>query len=359
MIGVNLYAIETENLTRTFTRYNYLGMHVDMDYSNNPGGLFLSIYNRLFNRKVVKEEVVALDNVNLKVEPGRLVCLLGPNGSGKTTLLRILATLLRPTSGKAYVMGHDVVKEEDEIWRYLVYIAGLLTGGSWLDVRLTPREILTIQSKLYNFPPDRVFDALEISGLEDVANVRVSTFSTGMLARLSLAIGLLRDSPVYLMDESLGGISREIVEELYSYIKENLIRKKGATILYATHDLYDAERLADEVVLMHGGRIVAQGKTEDIILRVCEDHSIELEVLNCSKDALRSLEGVAHVSKFVVNRTREEGTLNIVMYTSKPREVLPKVISIITENDIELKYIKINKPTLEDVFIKMFGKKLR
>lgn len=356
---MNLYAIKTENLTRIFTRYNYLGAHVDMDYDNNPGGLFLSIYNRLFNRSVAKEKVVALDNVNLKIEPGKLVCLLGPNGSGKTTLLRILATLLRPTSGKAYIMGHDVVKEEDEIWKYLVYIAGLLTGGAWLDMRLTPREILTIQSKLYNFPSDRIFDALKISGLEEVANVKVSTFSTGMLARLSLAIGLLRDSPVYLMDESLGGISKEVVEELYSYIKENLIRKKGATILYATHDLYDAERLADEVVLMHGGKIVAQGKPEDIILSVCKDHSIELEVLNCSKDALRSLEGVAHVSKFVVSRTQVEDTLKIIMYTSEPKEVLPKVISIITEKGVELKYIKINKPTLEDVFIRMFGKKLR
>jgi len=354
-----LYAIETKHLTRTFTRYNYLGAHVDMDYDNNPGGLFLSIYNRFFNKSVIREKVIALDDVNLKIDQGKLVCLLGPNGSGKTTLLRILATLLKPTSGKAYIMGHDVVEEEDEIWRYLVYIAGLLTGGSWLDMRLTPREILTIQSKLYNFPSDRIPDALNISGLEDVANVRVSTFSTGMLARLSLAIGLLRDSPVYLMDESFGGISKEIVEELSSYMKENLVRKKRATILYATHDLYEVERLADEVILMHKGKIVAQGKPEELILSICKEHSIEFEVSNCQRDTLRSLEGLPHVSRLVTSIDQKENVLVITLYTSQPREVLPKAISVITESGAELKYVRINKPTLEDLFIKMFGEKLR
>jgi len=187
LVRMRAYAIETVDLTRTYVRYNYRGVRVSMDIENNPGGLLLSLYNRYFNRNVVKEEVVAVDHVNLKIPQGELVCLLGPNGSGKTTLLRILATLLKPTSGTAYVMGHDIVKEEGEVWRHVTYIAGLLTGGAWMDARLTPRQILTIQSQLYGFPRDRIEDALKLSGLEEVADVRVATFSTGMLARLSVA----------------------------------------------------------------------------------------------------------------------------------------------------------------------------
>jgi ABC-2 type transport system ATP-binding protein len=98
-------------------------------------------------------------------------------------------------------MGHNIVKEEDEVWRHVTYIAGLLTGGAWMDAKLTPRQILLIQSKLYGFPRERIDDALKLAGLEDAADARVTTFSTGMLARLSVAIGLLRESPVYLLDE--------------------------------------------------------------------------------------------------------------------------------------------------------------
>ena len=173
-----MLAVETVDLTRTYVRYNYKGTRISMDADDNPGGLFLSLYNRYFNRNVVKEEVVAVDHVNIKIPRGELVCLLGPNGSGKTTLLRVLATLLKPTSGTAYIMGHDIVKEEEESWRHVTYIAGLLTGGAWMDARLTPRQILLIQSKLYGFPRERINNALKLAGLEDVADARVATFST-------------------------------------------------------------------------------------------------------------------------------------------------------------------------------------
>jgi ABC-2 type transport system ATP-binding protein len=352
------YAIETVDLTRTYVRYNYKGARVSMDVENNPGGLLLSLYNRYFNRNVVREEVVAVDHVNLKIPRGELVCLLGPNGSGKTTLLRILATLLKPTSGTAYVMGHDIVKEEDEVWRHVTYIAGLLTGGAWMDARLTPRQILTIQSQLYGFPRDRIEDALKLAGLEEVADVRVATFSTGMLARLSVAIGLLRDSPVYLLDEPMSGISRDVAEEIYVHMKENIVRKAKATILYATHNLIEAERYADRVVLMHRGKVIAQGKPEELISSMFREMSIEFEVSNCTREILKLVEGVSGISKFVELGETGEDSSRFVVYTENPRGVLPKVISTIVENGGEVRYVKVNKPTLEDLFIRIAREKL-
>jgi ABC-2 type transport system ATP-binding protein len=353
-----MYAIETIGLTRTYLRYNYKGTHVSMDRDDNPGGLLLSLYNRYFNRNVEKEEIVAVDDVNLKIPQGELVCLLGPNGSGKTTLLRVLATLLKPTRGTAYIMGHDILKEEDDIWRHATYIAGLLTGGAWMDARLTPRQILLIQAKLYGFPPERIDDALKLSELEDVADTRVATFSTGMLARLSAAIGLLRDSPVYLLDEPMSGISKEVTQELYTHMKENIVRKAKATILFATHNLIEAERYADRVILMHRGKVIAQGKPEELIMSIYKEQSIEFEVLNCPPDVVKSLEGLSGILKFVDLGKVDEETIRLVMYTEDPRKVLPKAISTIVEGGGEIKHVKVNKPTLEDIFIRVVREKL-
>jgi ABC-2 type transport system ATP-binding protein len=353
-----MYAVETVDLTRTYVRYNYKGTRISMDADDNPGGLFLSLYNRYFNRNVVKEEVVAVDHVNIKIPRSELVCLLGPNGSGKTTLLRVLATLLKPTSGTAYIMGHDIVKEEEESWRHVTYIAGLLTGGAWMDARLTPRQILLIQSKLYGFPRERINDALKLAGLEDVADARVATFSTGMLARLSVAIGLLRESPVYLLDEPMSGISRDIAMEIYTYMKENIVRKANATIIYATHNLVEAEMYADRVILMHRGKVIAQGKPEELITETFKEQSIDFETSNCTRDVLKLVEGISGISSLVELEKTEEDTCRFVIYTENPRGVLPKVITTIVESGGEVKYVKVNKPTLEDIFIKLVRERL-
>ncbi|MEM3415510.1 MAG: ABC transporter ATP-binding protein [Thermoproteota archaeon] len=350
-------AIETQNLTRVFVRYNYVGTQVSMDREDNPGGLFLSLYNRYFNKNVKKETLYAVNEVNIKVKKGQLVCILGPNGCGKTTLLRILATLLQPTQGTAYIMGHDVVKEEKVIWRYVTYVAGLLTGGAWMDPRLTPRDILTIQARLYGFPEERIRDALELSRLIDVANVRVSTFSTGMLARLSVAIGLLRDSPVYLLDEPMVGISKDVTEELYSYMKNDIQKRMGATFLYATNNVFEAQRLADEIIMMYGGKVIAQGKIDELITKFFKEQVIEIEISNCSFDILKSIDSLPKVSKIINLTSKNELDTTLAIYTAFPREILPILIREILEKNGEIRYIKVREPTLEEVFIKVMKEK--
>ncbi len=344
-----MYAIETFDLCKSYVRYRYPAGAVSFDSSDNPGGVFLSLYRRLLGKGVVKEEVVALDHVNIRVGEGRVVGLLGPNGSGKTTLLRVLCGIYRPTSGTASIMGRDILKYENELWRYVTYVAGLLSGGMWMDARLTAREVLDVQCRVFGLPRERVGEALRLSGLEDVADVRVATFSTGMLARLSFCTGLLKDCPVYLMDEPMAGISKETADELYSHIRF-LCDQAGATILYATNNVYEAERLCDEVIIMVRGRAVTQSSIEDLMREVSPFETIEIEVRG--GDAYRLFEemGIRWASG---GGSRE--TTRFLLYVRNAREILPEIIRDVVRRGLDIVYVRVKSPSLEDVYLKYIG----
>jgi len=145
-----------------------------------------------------------------------------------------------------------------------------------------------------------------------------------MLARLSVAIGLLREFPVYLLDKPVSGISRDIAEEIYTYMKENINRKANATIIYATHNLVEAERYADRVILMHRGKVIAQGKPDELITETFKEQSIDFEASNCTRDVLKLVEGISGISSLVELGKTEEDTCRFVIYTENPRGSLAK-----------------------------------
>ena len=209
-----------------------------------------------------KLEVRALDKVSVKVPLGSVVALVGPNGAGKTTLIKILSTLLLPTSGSAYVMGHDVVKDVKEVRRS---IGLMLTGERLFYYRLTGYENLLFFATLYDMPlaeaKARARELLEAVGLGRWGDVQYMKYSLGMQRRLALARALIHDPPVLLLDEPTLGMDPVSARELRGLIK---VMARDKAVLFTSHYMGEVEGLADYIYVIKYGRIVAQGTPQEL-----------------------------------------------------------------------------------------------
>src|SRR4051794_32666304 len=207
-------------------------------------------------------DVVALDGLDLEVEDGTVFGLLGPNGAGKTTLVRVLATLLRPASGRAFVLGHDVVTESLAVRRRI----GLAAQFAAVDEELTGRENVEMVGRLYRLTAAearaRAAEVLERFGLTDAAARRVSTYSGGMRRRLDLGASLVGRPPVILLDEPTTGLDPLTRQELWSTVDE--LRRQGTTVLLTTQYLEEADRLAQRIAVVDHGRIAAEGTPAEL-----------------------------------------------------------------------------------------------
>lgn len=213
-----------------------------------------------------KGEVRAVDGISFQVAPGEIYGLLGPNGAGKTTTLRILATLLSPTSGRAQVLGHDVVEAPQEV-RARIGFHATETG---LYERLTPWETLLFFARIFGLPREeaeaRAAATLELLGLSELKDRKVGTLSTGERQKLSLGRCLIHDPPVLILDEPTFGLDvfvAKTVSELILRLKED-----GHTILLSTHNMHLAAKLCDRVGIIWRGKLWAQGTPEELAAQV-------------------------------------------------------------------------------------------
>jgi ABC-2 type transport system ATP-binding protein len=211
-------------------------------------------------------ELWALRDVDLAVPQGSVLGLLGHNGAGKTTAVRILTTLLRPSEGRALVAGHDVVDQAADVRTKI----GLAGQQATVDGLLSARANLEMVGRLYHLPRAvvraRADELLERLGLSDVADRLVRTFSGGMRRRLDLAASLVATPPVLFLDEPTTGLDPRSRIELWSLLRE-LVRD-GATMLLTTQYLDEADRLADDIVVLDGGRVAAQGSPAELKARI-------------------------------------------------------------------------------------------
>ncbi|MEM0315618.1 MAG: ATP-binding cassette domain-containing protein, partial [Archaeoglobaceae archaeon] len=204
----------------------------------------------------------AVDEISFEVEEGEIFGLLGPNGAGKTTVVMILATLLKPSSGKAFVAGHDVVKEASMVRKKI----GIVFQETTLDLELTVRENLDFHGRLYGLKRDernrRIKEVLELVELTEKANVAVKKLSGGMKRRLEIARGLLHFPRVLFLDEPTLGLDAISRRKIWEYI----LRVKGdTTIFLTTHYIEEAEKLCNRVAIMNRGKIVAIDEPEKLI----------------------------------------------------------------------------------------------
>jgi ABC-2 type transport system ATP-binding protein len=213
-------------------------------------------------KKTYSTGVLALDSISLEVEAGRFFGLLGPNGAGKTTLINSIVSLARPDSGSVEVFGRDAYLEFREARRMI----GVSPQEINLDKFLTVEETMLFHAGYYGVPKqkakERTEELLERFALTDKRKQRVNTLSGGMKRRVLFARALMHDPKVLFLDEPTAGVDVELRYKLWGYIRE--LNRGGLTILLTTHYLEEAEALCEEIALINGGRIVAQGTIEEL-----------------------------------------------------------------------------------------------
>ncbi|MGH8019883.1 MAG: ATP-binding cassette domain-containing protein [Opitutaceae bacterium] len=209
--------------------------------------------------------VRAVDGVSFVARPGRILGLLGANGAGKTTTLRMIATLLTPTAGTAFVAGHDV-RKEPQIVREKI---GFLTGSTALYGRLTAREMVEYFGRLHGRDGadlrariDEIFRELE---MDDFADGRCDKLSTGQKQRVSIARAIVHRPEVMIFDEPTTGLDVMTSRTIMRFIEK--CRAEGRTVVFSTHIMSEVERLCDEIAVVHQGRIVAFGTVDELRAR--------------------------------------------------------------------------------------------
>ncbi len=207
-------------------------------------------------------KIEAVNGVDFHCRRGQIFGLLGPNGAGKTTTLRILATMMKPTEGEVLVNGYHVVKEAHKVRQSI----GFLSGETGLYDRFTPRETILffgringLSEKLISTRMGDIFKILDMSSFKDV---RVDKLSTGMKQKLSIARAIIHDPPVLIFDEPTVGLDVITARVVVNYIKE--FRKQGKCIIFSTHQMQEAEKLCDEIAIIHKGKILSEGTLADL-----------------------------------------------------------------------------------------------
>jgi ABC-2 type transport system ATP-binding protein len=344
-------AIRTENLVRV---YRILGRGF-----YDPGVFYEALGSRfayeVFMKALVKKvDVYALNSVNLTFREGDFVCLLGPNGSGKTTLIKILAGIIPPSSGRAEVMGYDVVRERKEVVKRVTYIPSLAAAGAWAQPRLTVKQNLRFMSRLFNFPFEDVLDAARKLGLEEVMDRPFGALSTGQQARVGLLFGILRRSPVYLLDEPTMGLSPEAARILRNFLVD-LNREFKVTVLYATHHPLEAQEVASRVVIMDRGRVIADGTPEQLIWGSGLEESIALEVYGAYFDLRQALQGLG-VNYVEIRPVRPEACeYEVVVGVKDSDEALPKLLTELLSRGTKVSRLRVRRANLEDAYLYYVG----
>ena len=209
------------------------------------------------------DKVVAVDDVSFAVNAGEIFALLGPNGAGKSTTIKMLTTLLRPTAGSVTVNGFDVAQQPDQVRRSF----GIVFQDPSLDVELTAWENMEIHGVLYDVPRaqrnERSEQLLKFVELWDRKDDVVKVFSGGMKRRLEIARGLLHSPKIMFLDEPTLGLDPQTRNSMWSYLRE-LNKAQGTTVLFTTHYMEEAERIAQRIAIIDQGKIVALGTAAEL-----------------------------------------------------------------------------------------------
>lgn len=288
-----------------------------------------------------------LKGVNLKVERGTMLALLGPNGAGKTTTVRILSTLLNFDGGEATIEGHNVVSDADKVRS----VIGLTGQSAAVDELLTGRENLVMMGRLYRLTKTsakaRAEELLQDFDLVDAADRPAKTYSGGMRRRLDLAVSLIATPPVIFLDEPTTGLDPRSRQAMWDIIK-NLLAK-GTTILLTTQYLEEADQLADNIVVIDGGKVIAEGSAKQLKSKLGADR---LELTFKNPDLLA--QAVKTLGKVVTDIDDKEYTASIMVKDTN--KDVKNALDVLSKAKITVESLAVHKPTLDDVFISLTGK---
>ena len=291
---------------------------------------------KFYRKKEKKQEkIIAVDHLNLEINKGQIFGLIGPNGAGKTTLLKMFSTLILPDEGTASINGYDIVNDSDNIKKQVSLLAGEFVRS--LYWRLSGKQNLQFFANLRNIwnPEERINELIDMFHLKNHENELVMKYSTGMKHKLALAVGLLNDPPVILLDEPLTGIDPLVAYEIKNIIKKDF---RDKTIIWTTHNLYEVEEMCDRIAIINNGKIYKDGSPEKLMSEYWGYDKIMIigdnvePFLSLPKTTIK--ENVVEIETNDVNRT------------------LVEIMKIVEKNKVNISKISSMKPTLEEVFMK-------
>jgi ABC-2 type transport system ATP-binding protein len=289
-----------------------------------------------------------LKGIDISVKRGTMLALLGPNGAGKTTTVRIMSTLLKFDGGSVKIDGIDVAKDPDAVRR----IIGLTGQSAAVDEMLTGRENLVMMGRLYRLTKKsakvRAEELLEEFDLVDAANRPLKTYSGGMRRRLDLAVSLIATPPTIFLDEPTTGLDPRSRIAMWDII--NKLKAGGTTILLTTQYLEEADQLADRIVVIDGGKVIAEGTAKELKSKIGNDR---LELTFANKKAFSAAE--KELNKTVADANDKELTLSVVI--SDTNKDVQKTLKTLSKSNIKIESMAVHKPTLDDVFLSLTDKK--
>lgn len=278
----------------------------------------------------------ALKGIDLEVEEGEIFGLLGPNGAGKTTLMRILAEGLKYDEGEIRIFGESISKRT----RRLI---GYVPQESIAYNLLTVEENLNFYADLYDAPKKKVSELIKRFNLP--SKKKAKELSGGFKRRLNSAISLLYDPKILILDEPSTGLDVPSRRKLWEEIKQ--FKEEGKTILLATHYMEEAEVLADRIAIINEGEIIAVGTPKELKEMLGEESIVQVEGL---------LKGAEKLKNNFPRVLEKENSIRI--HVKEPRQALPKIIEILIKEGSQIKAVKVEEPTLEDVFLELTGRGL-
>ena len=296
-------------------------------------------------------DLVAVDDVSLKIEEGEVFGFLGPNGAGKTTTINMLCTLLKPTAGTARVNGHDVMSEPDAVRCSI----GLIFQEQTLDDRLTGMQNLKFHAMLYDVPKDvfieRSTELLQMVELTDKAKDNVKEYSGGMRRRLEIARGLLHRPKVLFLDEPTIGLDPQTRRHIWDYLMK-VRESECLTLFLTTHHMEEAE-ICDRIAIIDDGKIIALDTPSGLKSMVGGD---VVTLHTSDNDAAR---GVLLERHGLEARDGQDGA--IIVESENGDRLIPAMLSSLGngEGGIEVQSVSLSRPTLEDVFLKLTGRTIR
>ena len=292
----------------------------------------------------------AIQDISFQVHGGEIFGLLGPNGAGKSTTLRILITLLRPSSGSAVVLGHDVVREPDQVRQLIGYVP----QERAIDRFLTGREHLWLLANLYHLSKaeasQRINELLRLVDLEAKADQPARTYSGGMKRKLDIACGLLPNPKILFLDEPTLGLDVQSRLRIWDYVWA--LKERGITVVMTTNYLDEADQLCDRLAIIDGGRIKAMGSPNElksalggdvVALTVSEFDMARIETLASALKELPAIRAIA---------TRPTG---LDLRVESPEKALPAILETTSRLACRLEFVDYHRPRLDDVFVAHTG----
>jgi len=297
------------------------------------------------------KDIHAVNTVNFTIRKGEIFSLLGPNGAGKTTTISMISTLLLPTKGDAFVMGHSARKDPMAVKKSI----GVVPQDIALYEDMTARENLAFWGRMYglrgNALKSRINEVLRIISLEERQKGMIGKFSGGMKRRVNIGVALLHKPDVIIMDEPTVGVDPQSRRNILDSVKE--LNRQGCTVLYTTHYMEEAQELSDHIAIMDHGQIIASGTHLELVKIVGELDRIDLTLSESVDGRLQDFEKVKGVKKI----TREDGKLTLLADDSDT--VLPRLFELTARLGLRILTVEVKEPNLETVFLQLTGRALR